>query len=252
MELIKIENIEYSIERERPILKEINTSIESGNMVALVGANGSGKSTLMKCINKIYLYSKGKIQIGNQNIDKMSHSEVAKWVSYVPQHEIKVSEIKVFDMVLSGRMPYITWKPSEKDYQKVSEVMNSLQISHLALKDFGELSGGQQQMVYIARAIAQETPIILLDEPMNNLDVKHQIEIMNLLKTLSEEGKTIIITLHDINLALKYCNQFIFLKSGKIFAQGGKNIVNIESLEQLYGVKMRVIQDKDEFFIIPY
>ncbi|MDO4763293.1 MAG: ABC transporter ATP-binding protein [Flavobacteriaceae bacterium] len=251
MKLIEIENLEFNYEKN-PILKGITTDIHQGDMVALVGANGSGKSTLMKCINKIFSPNKGKIKVEGQNIAEISYTEMAKKIAYVPQYETKVSGVKVFDMVLSGRMPYMAWKPSDKDYQRVSDVMEILGISHLSMRDFNELSGGQQQMVYVARAIVQETPIILLDEPTNNLDVKYQIEIMELLKSLSNQGKTIMITLHDINLALQYCNQFLLLKSGKVFAQGKKDVISVENLENLYGVKMKMIRDGEDFFVIPY
>ena len=198
------------------ILKGINTSVSKGEIIALVGPNGSGKSTLMKCMNKILHYQIGTIEVEGKAVSEISHLEMAKKIAYVPQHEIKVSGVKVFDMILTGRKPYISWKPSERDYNIVTDVMEWLKISHIAMKDISELSGGQQQMVYIARAIAQEPDILLLDEPTNNLDVKHQLEIMELLKTLSAQGKTIIVTLHDINLAIKYCQKFILLKSGKI------------------------------------
>lgn len=107
-------------------------------------------------------------------------------------------------------------------------------------------------MVYIARAIVQETPIIILDEPTNNLDIKHQIEIMKLLKLLSEQGKTIIITLHDINLALQYCSKYVLLKSGQIFAQGSQEIINVKNMELLFEVKMKQIKDEENFYIMPF
>lgn len=249
---IEIEDLNFSFSGN-PILKGVNASVNEGEVVALVGANGSGKSTLMKCMSKIYLNYDGNIKLSGQDLRKMSSIDVSKEIAYVPQHEIKVSGVKVFDMVLSGRMPYMGWRPSEGDYQVVAEVMDSLGISFLAMKDFSELSGGQQQMVYVARAIVQETPIILLDEPTNNLDIKHQIEIMELLKSLSEsQNKTIIITIHDINLALQYCTKYMLLKSGKIINQGGKEVINEQNLKALYDVNIKIINNGDDFFVMPY
>lgn len=250
MKQIEIENLSLHF-GEKIILNQINTKINKGDIVALTGANGSGKSTLMRCIVNILNNYKGKIKLEESNLKEIPNIELAKKIAYVPQYETKISGIKVFDMVLSGRMPYINWKPSEKDYQIVSNVMNTLKISNLSLRDFRELSGGQQQMAYIARAIVQETSIILLDEPTNNLDIKHQIEIMEVLKKLSQEGKTIIITLHDINLALRYCHKYILLKSGEILIQGNKEVINPQNLENLYGVKMKILKDGDSTFVTP-
>lgn len=248
---IKIEDLEFFYPGIQ-ILKGINASVHTGEMVALVGPNGSGKSTLMKCMNKILNYQIGTIEIEGKSVSQISHLEMAKKIAYVPQHEIKVSGVNVFDMILTGRKPYIQWKPSERDYTIAKQVMDALKIEHLAMKDMSEMSGGQQQMVYIARAIAQEPDILLLDEPTNNLDVKHQLEIMELLKNLSGQGKTIIVTLHDINLAIKYCQKYILLKEGKIFSQGGRDSITVENLEKLYGVKMKILKDDEDFFVMPY
>lgn len=251
MEQIRVENLQFSY-GSKNILKSVNTQIEKGEIVALLGPNGSGKSTLMKCINKVLAHHKGNIWVEEKNVQEMTHREMAQKIAYVPQYEAKVSGVRVFDMVLSGRMPYITWQPSDNDYQRVSDVIEQLHLSELAMRDFGELSGGQQQMVYIARAIVQDTPIILLDEPINNLDLKHQVEIMKLLKSLSEQDKTIIITLHDINLALQYCQKYILLKLGEIFAQGEQSIINTQNLEQVYDLKMNILRTENSIFINPY
>lgn len=251
MQKISIEALEFFYPGIQ-ILKGISTQINKGEMIALVGPNGSGKSTLMKCINKILTYQIGGINIDGKPISDYSNLELSKKIAYVPQNEIKISGVNVFDMILTGRKPYIQWKPSENDYRIAHDVMKSLKIEHLAMKDMSEMSGGQQQMVYIARAIAQETDILLLDEPTNNLDVKHQLEIMELLKELSIQGKTIIVTLHEINLAIKYCQKYILLKGGKVFSQGGKESITAENLEKLYGVKMKVLQDNDDYYVVPY
>ena len=248
---IEVEGLEFFYPGIQ-ILKGINTSVNKGEIIALVGPNGSGKSTLMKCMNKILDYQIGSVELEGKSVSEISHLEMAKKMAYVPQHEIKVSGVKVFDMVLTGRKPYIQWKPSESDYKITKDVMDSLKIGHLAMKDISEMSGRQQQMVYIARAIAQEPDILLLDEPTNNLDVRHQLEIMELLKSLSKQGKTIIVTLHDINLAIKYCEKYILLKEGNVFAQGGKESITVENLEKLYGVKMKILRDDEDFFVMPY
>lgn len=234
------------------ILKGVTTEINQGNFVVLFGPNGSGKSTLMKCMNKVLNPQVGYVEVDGKSVENYSHLDLAKKIAYVPQNEVKVTGIKVFDMVLSGRKPYISWKPSDKDYNIVKEVIESLKLEHIAMKDISELSGGQQQMVYIARAIAQEPKILLLDEPTSALDVKHQLEIMQLLKSLSDKGITIIVTLHDINLATKYAHKYLMLQNGKLFAEGGKEILTEQHLEGLYGVKVKILHDKEDFFVVPY
>ena len=250
MSQIKIKNLGISISG-KTILDDITTNINKGTITALLGPNGSGKSTLMKSINKVIEYHKGEIEIENTSIKNLTHLQIAQKIAYVPQYEIKISGVKVFDIVLSGRKPYITWGPSERDYQIVSDVIQSLNISHIALKNIEELSGGQQQMVYIARAIAQEPEILLLDEPTNNLDIKNQLEILELIKTLAQKGITIIITVHDINLAIRYADKYLMLKNGKLFASGGDEVLTLENLEKLYQVKIKIHRDNESFFVIP-
>ncbi|MFD1615287.1 ABC transporter ATP-binding protein [Gelatiniphilus marinus] len=234
------------------ILKGVTTEINQGEFVVLFGPNGSGKSTLMKCMNKILNPQVGYVEVEGKPVEQYSHLDLAKRIAYVPQNEVKVTGIKVFDMILSGRKPYISWKPSDKDYAIVTEVIESLKLEKIAMKDISALSGGQQQMVYIARAIAQEPKILLLDEPTSALDVKHQLEIMELLKSLSDKGITIIVTLHDINLATKYADKYLMLQEGKLYAEGCKKILTEHHLEMLYGVKIKILNDKDDFFVVPY
>lgn len=248
---VLINDLEFSYPSAQ-ILKGITTEINQGEFVVLFGPNGSGKSTLMKCMNKILNPQSGYVEVEGKPVAQYSHLDLAKKIAYVPQNEVKVTGIKVFDMILSGRKPYISWKPSDRDYAIVSDVIKSLKLEKIAMKDISALSGGQQQMVYIARAIAQEPKILLLDEPTSALDVKHQLEIMELLKSLSNKGITIIVTLHDINLATKYADKYLMLQNGKLYAEGCKKILTERHLEQLYGVKVRILNDKDDFFIVPY
>ncbi|MFO7924979.1 MAG: ABC transporter ATP-binding protein [Bacteroidales bacterium] len=247
---IQIKDIEFSY-NSTPVLNNITTNIEGGDMVALVGPNGSGKSTLIKCLNKILIPQKGAIFIDDKLIDNLPSVELAKKMAYVPQNENKSIGVNVFDMVLTGRKPYINWKPSKKDLDITAKIINTLQIQDIAMKDVNKLSGGQQQMVYMARALAQQPGILLLDEPTANLDIKHQLEIMELLKGFSKQGIIIIIALHDINMAIRYASKFIMLKEGNIFATGGKEVLSEENIESLYNVKVHLIRESNRIFIIP-
>jgi iron complex transport system ATP-binding protein len=247
---IKIENIEFAY-NGTAVLEAINCEIGRGDFIAVVGPNGSGKSTLIKCINGILKPRKGNIFIENENILKIKKNDVAKTIAYVPQINQTKTPLSVFDTILLGRKPYIHWKPSESDLQITADLIEQLNIGSIAMKDINKLSGGQQQTVFIARALAQQTDILLLDEPTASLDLRHSIEIMEILKNLANNGLTVIVALHDINIAMRYATKFMMLKQGRIFAHGGREIITEENLELLYDIKIRVIENNNEIYIMP-
>ncbi len=247
---IHIHDIEFSY-NGTPVLNHINSHVEKGDFLALVGPNGSGKSTLIKCINGILRTQKGTVLIDDKTINKYAPHELAKEIAYVPQNEEKKAGLNVFDTVLLGRKPYITWKPSKNDLEITAHILKTLHLESVSMKPISKLSGGQQQAVYIARALAQEPDILLLDEPTANLDIKHQIEVLDLLKKLSAQGITIVIALHDINMAIRYANKMMMLKEGKIFANGNRDIITTENIENLYNIKVHIIKEKDKLFVIP-
>lgn len=247
---IKIDNVEFSY-NGLPVLKDITANIEKGDCIALVGPNGSGKSTLVKCMNRILKPRRGAILIDERHIDLFPSQQLAQQMAYVPQKENRTMSVNVFDMVLTGRKPYINWKPREDDLEVVANVLRMLHIEHIAMKEINKLSGGQQQMVCIARALAQEPDILLLDEPTANLDIRHQLEIMDILRGLSRTGISTVIAMHDINMAIRYANKFIMLKEGQLFAMGGKEVITAENIEKLFQIKVHVIRDRDMFFIVP-
>ncbi len=247
---ISIQDIEFSYNGV-PALENINNKFGKGDFIALVGPNGSGKSTLIKCLNGILKVHKGVVLIDEKSINSFSPNELAKEIAYVPQSENKKPVLTVFDIVLLGRKPYINWKPSKHDLKVTAEIINLLHLETLALKDFNKLSGGQQQIVYIARALAQEPDILLLDEPTANLDIRHQVEVLEILKELAHKGITIIIALHDINIAARYASRIMMLKEGKVFASGGKEIINEQNIENLYDIKVKIFRENSRIFIIP-
>ncbi len=247
---ITIQNIEFSY-NGFPALENVNNKFEKGDFVALVGPNGSGKSTLIKCMNGILKVRKGTVLVDNRSISSFNPNELAREIAYVPQSENRKAVLNVFDIVLLGRKPYINWKPSERDLRITSEILESLNLDHLAMRDFNKLSGGQQQSVYIARALAQEPDILLLDEPIANLDLRHQIEVLDLLKSLSQKGITVIIALHDINMAARYASKIMMLRGGKVFASGGREIITKQNIESLYDIRVKIIENEGHTFIIP-
>lgn len=247
---ISISNISFSY-NGTPTLSDIGFDIEKGDLVALVGPNGSGKSTLIKCINGILKPHQGTILINEKSLSGFTPGQLAQEMAYIPQNENRNASMNVFDMVLLGRKPYINWKPSEHDLAITGEIIEALHIGQLAMRPFNKLSGGQQQTVYIARALAQEPDILLLDEPTSNLDMQHQLEVLELLKNFTRKGLTVIIALHDINLAVRYANKMMMLKTGHVFAAGTTEIINEPNIENLFGIKVKIIKDDGDLFVIP-
>lgn len=234
-----------------PVIRDFNLHFKSGELISIVGPNGSGKSTMLKCMNGILCPQEGSILLDDQNISNFRAGQLAKKMAYVPQSESGTFPATVFDTVLLGRKPHIQWSPGKRDIDVTAEVIEKLNLSDIALKSINKLSGGQRQRVFIARALAQEPEILLLDEPTANLDLKHQLEVLKILKQLSQQGITVVIAIHDLNLALQYSDKFVLLKDGEIFAEGGKEIISNENIEQLYDIKVKILKDDGQFFIIP-
>lgn len=235
------------------VLKDFFLDVGDGQIVSIVGPNGSGKSTLIKCIDRILLPSAGHITVDRRDVVKMDRIEMAKMIAYVPQNSLRVFPNTVFDVALMGRRPHLGWKAGAADEDKVWEVLQLLGIEGLALTPFTELSGGQQQKVLIARALAQETGVILLDEPTSNLDIWHQIDVMEILRALvRKRDLTAIIAIHDLNMAARYSDRVMMMKKGKIVASGTPEIVMTgENLEAVYGIKANVKFAEEIPFIIP-
>jgi iron complex transport system ATP-binding protein len=228
--------------------------LQTQEVLGMVGPNGSGKTTLLKCINKILEPNQGTILLDEQAIKKMSRLQVAKQIGYVPQAQTTISEqLSVFEMVLMGRRPHITWQNSEKDNLKVWEALKTLNIDKLAMRNFYELSGGEQQRVLVARSVAQEAKVLLLDEPTSNLDIKHQLEVMELTQNLVEtQGLAAVIAIHDLNLAARYCDKILMMKNGVIFAAGAPStVLSVENIGEVYGVEVEINYSRNNLFIVP-
>lgn len=233
------------------VLKNINHQFESGKLISIVGPNGSGKSTILKCLDRIIIPNNGQIHLDNKNILDFKSEALARKLAYVPQSEGGTFPATVFDTVLMGRKPHIQWSPQQKDLEITAKVIETLDLSKISLQSINKLSGGQRQRVFIARALAQEPEVLLLDEPTANLDLKHQLEVLRVLKELSQQGITVIIAIHDLNLALQFSDKFVLLKDGEIFAEGGKEIISNKNIEKLYDIKVKILKDDDQFIIIP-
>ncbi len=247
---LEIKGVRFSY-NSLPVLKSVSLTLEDKEILGIVGPNGSGKTTLLKCINRILKPHIGSILIEEENINSFEREEIARKIGYVPQIEVRSFPTIVFDMILMGRKPHFNFRPTTNDLKVVSDVIKTLGLQELAMRDIGELSGGQRQKVIIARALAQQPGILLLDEPTSNLDLKHQLEVLNIVKEQVRNGISAVMAIHDLNLAGRYSDKLIMLKNGKIFASGGLEILSSENIESVYGVKVTVKNYSKKVVVIP-
>ncbi|MDR0470400.1 MAG: ABC transporter ATP-binding protein [Nitrososphaerota archaeon] len=221
-----------------PILNNVEFNVGLGELVTIVGPNGSGKSTLLKCINRILKPKQNSVLINGVDSGKLSVKELSMIMGYVPQTSVSAFPFTVFDVVMMGRKPYIHWSVGERDSEIVALMLDFLGIGHLALRHFSELSGGEQQKVIIARALAQQPEILLLDEPTSSLDIRHQLEILCILRGLAQSGgRSVVVTLHDLNLASRFSDRMIMLKKGYVFAMGRpEEVITSQNIKTVYGI----------------
>ncbi|WP_457742739.1 ABC transporter ATP-binding protein [Thermococcus sp.] len=245
--MIETRNLRFSY-GSREVLKGIDFEAGEGEFVAILGPNGAGKSTLLRCLAGI-LKCDG-VFLKDRPIGDYERRELSKVLAYVPQR-IEPGFLTVFDTVLLGRRPYMGLTPSEKDLRVVEEALKRLGIEDLALKRTNEISGGELQKVSIARALAQEPEILLMDEPTNNLDLKSQLEVMRIARELSREGKTVITVMHDVNLALRFARRFVFIKGGRKVADGNLEVLSEELFEEVYGVKVEIGEIRGVPVVVP-
>lgn len=236
---IDINNISFSYNSVN-VLDEVSLSVSPGEFVCILGPNGSGKSTLMKCINSILKVKTGTVLIDGNDIKKLTQKEIAKELGYVPQASNNKQNSSVFDTVILGRRPYINWKLSDKDKEIALEAIKTMGLEKLAFRDFNKLSGGEQQKVVITRALAQEPSVLLIDEPTNNLDLKHQLEVLSIISTIKTEKKiSVIMAIHDLNHAARYADKVIMMKNGKIcYAGKPKEMLNPSNIRDVFEVEV--------------
>ncbi len=236
---LEIRDLEFSYD-STPVLEDLNLRVEAGEVLGIIGPNGSGKTTLLKCINRILEPQFGEILVGSTGISELDRIEIAKKMGYVSQIRGKSFPSTVFDTILMGRKPHGGWKPSSKDFEKTSRIIEVLGLEEISMRDVGQISGGQLQKVMIGRALAQEPKTLLLDEPTSSLDLKHQLEVMNLISDQASKGVSVIMVIHDLNLAGRYSDKLVMLCDGKVSAAGGLEILNSDNIRNIYGVEAEV------------
>ncbi|UNC92502.1 heme ABC transporter ATP-binding protein [Candidatus Contubernalis alkaliaceticus] len=238
---LKVHNLTFSYQSS-PVLEGINTEIKKGDFVGIIGPNGSGKSTLIKNVNALLKPVEGAVLLEDEDISKMSRQRVARSMAVVPQDTSVGFDFSAFEIVMMGRVPHLSRfeKEGPKDEKIVREAMEVTNSWSLKDRSITELSGGERQRVIMARALAQEPQIILLDEPTAFLDISYQTEIFDLMRELNrKKNMTVIAVLHDLNLASQYCDYLILLKAGKIFNIGTpSNVMTVENIQEVYGTKV--------------
>lgn len=222
------------------VLNNVNFQVEQGELLAILGPNGAGKTTLLKCMNAIHKPRGGSVLLREHNVLKLNSDEIAKLFGYVPQR-VEAARLTVFDTILMGRKPYIKWKVGKKDVCIVDAAIKLLSLEHLSLRYIDRLSGGELQKVSIARALVQEPEVLLLDEPTSSLDLKNQLEILGAVRNVVKSHKvTAVMTMHDLNTAMRYADKFLFLKDGCIYGYGGSECVTSELIQSVYGVPVEI------------
>jgi iron complex transport system ATP-binding protein len=236
-----------------PILRDVTVGIDKGQILSLVGPNGSGKTTLLRCVNRILKPKTGTVIVGDLDIGKSGLKELALYLGYVPQSAPASFPLTVFDTVLLGRKPHVTWKLSERDKDIAFQVLEMMELDSYALRLFNELSGGEKQKVLIARAICQEPKVLLMDEPTSNLDLKHQLEALTLISNLvKERGLSAVLAMHDLNLASRFSNKIAMLKQGVIHSAGDPgSVLTCHNIREVYGVDTEIMTKGNTPYIIP-
>ena len=232
-----------------PIVDGLTVDVAAGAVTAIVGPNACGKSTLLRGLARLLSPSAGQVILDGTDITRLKTKDVAKTLGLLPQSSIAPEGITVADLVTRGRFPHQTMlrQFTRGDQQAVADAMAATGVTSMAGRPVDELSGGQRQRVWIAMVLAQETPLILLDEPTTFLDIAHQIELLELFDELNaEQGRTIVAVLHDLNHACRFAHRIIAMKSGRIVAQGNPSeVVTADLVEQVYGLKCQVIDDPE-------
>lgn len=234
---------------KRVVSDGLDVAIPDGSFTVIVGPNACGKSTLLRALARMLAPRDGRVLLDGERIGSLPTKEVARRLGLLPQSPIAPDAIAVADLVARGRYPHqgILRQWSREDERAVGEAMNATGVADLATRAVDELSGGQRQRVWLAMALAQETPILLLDEPTTFLDIAHQVEVLDLCAELHEErGRTLVAVLHDLNHACRYGSHLIAMADGAIVAQGAPgDIVDAELVERVFGLRCRVIDDPE-------
>jgi iron complex transport system ATP-binding protein len=246
---IEVSNLSFSY-GNTSILEDVNVSFPEGKFSVVLGRNGSGKSTLFNILSGMADYRQGSVKLMGRERKEMSFSDCATILGFLPQFHKSIFPFKVRDVVLTGRAAFSSFSPKKADLEKVEQAIAELEITHLIDRPYTELSGGEQQLVMIARVLVQNPSIILLDEPTNHLDVYYQTFVLEKLRKLSQNNFTVIAIMHDPNLAFLYADHCFFMKNKTVVKTVLANH-DSELLQYVYNVQFTAVQVNDKTIVVP-
>ena len=248
--MLSVENLQFHYQGGPKVLKKINFSLGDGEFLAILGNNGAGKSTMLKCFNHLNTPDAGEVLLNGENQLQMTAREVARRIAFVAQN-VPDTQMTVHDMVMLGRRPYMSWAFTERDHEIVHEAMDRLKVSEFRGRFLNRLSGGERQKDMLARALAQEPKLLLLDEPTSSLDLKNQYQVLQIVKDICHEtGISAIVVIHDLNLALRFCDRFLLMQQGEVFRYGDAGILDREAIWKVYGVHGEVVSAGNQKVVI--
>ena len=242
---LSAQHISYEIEA-KTLLDGVSLHADRGELVGLIGPNGAGKSTLLRAISGILRYRGGAVRLEGRNLRSLSSKDVAADLALVPQIAPYTHGFTVIELVLMGRYPHLRRFEIEgkEDNRIAREAMQLMEVDHFADRTLDTLSGGERQRVFVARALAQQPRILLLDEPTSNLDVLHQLKVFDLVRQLADDGLTAVAAIHDLNMAARYCDRLMLMSGGQTLAEGTpEEVLSPETIETAFGVNSSVYRD---------
>ena len=252
MEGLTVEGLTCSYDGARPVVERVSFSAGRGEILFILGPIGSGKTTILRCILGILKPLHGRVLVDGVEVSRLPPRLRARIIGYVPQ-QIPASELTVFDAVLLGRYPHTGGLgPGRRDYEMAARTISMLGLEDLATRKLSQLSGGQLQKVAIARALAQEPKVLLLDEPTSNLDPKAKIEVMSLIRRIARsERRTVVVSSHDLDLAARYADHIVMIRGGRVVAAGGPEVLNEENIRETYGLRVEIKWIRGRPVVIP-
>jgi iron complex transport system ATP-binding protein len=249
--MLAVKDIRIGYRSGELILKDLGFTLERGQLLAILGPNGVGKTTLLRCINAMIRPWSGTVRVLDLDVFQASPGEIAKQLGYVAQRH-EAGRMTAFDAVLLGRKPHLHWKAGREDLLKVTGALRQLGLEHLALRHIDEMSGGELQKVCIARALVQEPRVLLLDEPTSSLDLKNQLDILDTIRRVVREHQlAAVLTMHDLNLAFRFADRFLFIKEGRVFAWGRPDQISAQMVAAVYGVQVDILRHKGQVVVVP-
>ena len=248
--MMEVKNLCFHYKGSPEVLKNVSFDLEPGKFLAILGNNGVGKSTLLKCFNHILKPDSGEVLLDGMNLLKLSPREVAKQVAFVSQ-SVPSTQMTVHDVVMLGRRPYMTWGFTEEDHHIVHDAMHRLDVEDMRGRFLSQLSGGEKQKVMLARALAQQPKVLLLDEPTSALDIQNQYGVLKLVRDICHKDNMIAaMVIHDLNLALRFCDRFLLLKDGEVYRHGDRSILDSTALKEVYGVNAKVVEIEGRHMVL--